>query len=102
MAYRLTLPARLNAEGYIVKIRDKERVEPPHVTIFRKELKWRFGLRGLEFLDEEPDPGLINEAVIEEIKDKICSLRKKWDEMYGQENPVNMPCPKEDCDVCSN
>ena len=46
MPYELPLPKKLRAEGWKVKIREKERVEPPHVTVMHKAEEWRLGLRG--------------------------------------------------------
>ena len=45
MPFDVPLPRRLKAEGWKVKIREKERVEPPHVTVMHKADEWRLGLR---------------------------------------------------------
>lgn len=51
MAYGLDLPKKLKARGWKVKIRDRERLEPPHVTVFhRNEDPWRIDLRSGGFL----------------------------------------------------
>ena len=50
MPFRLDLPKRLSARGWKVKIREKEHLEPPHVTVFRGESLWRIGLRSGVFL----------------------------------------------------
>ena len=36
MPFELPLTRRLKVEGWNVKIREQERVEPPHVTIMHK------------------------------------------------------------------
>ena len=45
MPFDVPLPRKLKAEGWKVKIREKERVEPPHVTVMHKADEWRLGLR---------------------------------------------------------
>ena len=61
MAFALKLPRSL-VRQWQVKIRDRERVEPPHVTIIRKTEAWRLALRTRQFLDREPDPAEIPQA----------------------------------------
>ena len=88
MAFTLDLLEPLGSEGWKVKIRDKERLEPPHVTIFHKRRIWRFGLRDREFL--VPPGGTWKEidarvrAVIEapENWQRLC---EEWDSA----NPTN-------------
>ena len=86
-AYELVLPAPLPAHGWKVKIRGRERLEPPHVTIIRKTKAWRFSLREMEFMDREPDPSVVPDELISAIKDKIEEIQRAWDEKYP-ENPV--------------
>ena len=50
MPFDVPLPKKLKAEGWKVKIREKERVEPPHVTIMHKADEWRLGLRDRQLL----------------------------------------------------
>src|ERR1700688_3912960 len=50
MPHELRLPKRLKARGWKVKIREKERLEPPHVTIMCGKKEWRVGLRDKNFL----------------------------------------------------
>ena len=56
MTFTLNLTEPWASRGWKVKIRDRERLEPPHVTVVHKTRTWRFGLRSEGFLDEEPDP----------------------------------------------
>lgn len=49
MAFDLPLPVPLRKQGWRVKIRDKERLEPPHATILRRTTAWRLSLRTAEF-----------------------------------------------------
>jgi len=50
MPFDVPLPRKLKAEGWKVKIREKERVEPPHVTVMHKADEWRLGLRDRQLL----------------------------------------------------
>ena len=50
MAYRLELPRRLKVKGWKVKIQGKERLEPPHITVYHGEKVWRIGLRNRDFM----------------------------------------------------
>ena len=43
MTYSLRLPRKF--KQWKVKIRDRETVEPPHVTLLRKTQAWRIDLR---------------------------------------------------------
>ncbi|WP_406694687.1 hypothetical protein V5E97_26885 [Singulisphaera sp. Ch08] len=38
------------ARGWKVKIQEKERLEPPHVTVWHGERMWRIGLRNRDFI----------------------------------------------------
>jgi hypothetical protein len=88
MAFSLPLPPPFDAQGWKAKIRDRERSEPPHVTILHKRRAWRINLRTLRFLDCEPDPRQVPKQVLEHIGQNIDLLRKTWDDLYP-ENPVN-------------
>ncbi len=86
MAFNLKLPAVLAKARWKVKIRDKERVEDPHVTIIQGTATWRICLRDGRFMDggswkDMPD-GL--QQVIGASWDELCVA---WDRMYPH-NPV--------------
>ena len=87
MPFSLPLPDPLRNQGWKVKIREKERVEEPHVTIIRGKQVWRFGLRSRAFLDAEPDPRHVAPEVVEAILGAMDVLREEWDETYP-ENPI--------------
>ncbi len=93
MVYSLKLPPQL-AKQWAVKIRDRERVEPPHVTILRGRRAWRQDLRTGKFMDEEPDPNEVPEDLLKEVKDNWDVLCTTWDEMY----PENRVHSEEDDD----
>lgn len=83
MAFSIELPAPLGCEGWKVKIRDKERLEPPHATIFHKRQEWRLGLRNGAFL--VPPGGSwndIDERVREVIVANWQRLCDEWDRNY--------------------
>lgn len=87
MAYSLPLPKRLADKGWKAKIRDRERLEPPHVTVMWKTFRWRWNLRACAFMDREPEPRDVPQELVEVLRVSLESLRQKWDEMYP-ENPV--------------
>lgn len=87
MPYDLVLPPRWRLQRWKVKIRDRERLEPPHATILRGTEAWRFCLRTEEFLDDRPDPDEIPDELVDLIRAKLELLRTEWDRMYP-ENPV--------------
>lgn len=77
-----------------LKIRDKERVEPPHVSLLRGSTCWRVSLRTTEFLDRKPDPREVPKRLVRHIESRLDELIRAWDELYPQ-NPV---ASKEDDD----
>ena len=94
MARSLPLPSQL-ARQWTVKIRDRERVEPPHVTVLRGTRSWRLDLRTGEFMDEEPDPREVPRKLLQVVKEHWDDLRTAWDEMYP-ENPVSTEAEGDD------
>jgi hypothetical protein len=51
MAFDLALSRQLARAGWKVKVRDKERLEEPHLTIIKGTRSWRVGIRSRAFLD---------------------------------------------------
>jgi hypothetical protein len=88
MPHELNLPKKLRAMGWKVKVWDKERLEPPHVTILRMEQVWRLGLRDREFL---VPPGGKWKDIHDEVRDAITDsweeLRQAWNQTYPK-NPA--------------
>jgi hypothetical protein len=70
-----------------VKIREKERLEPPHVSIIRRTKTWRIDLRHDRFLESEPPPRGVPAVLRQLITDSLPQLCEAWDRMYP-ENPV--------------
>jgi hypothetical protein len=89
MPYELSLPRNLKAQGWKVKIREKERVEPPHVTVMHHEDEWRIGLRDKELL--VPPGGRLRDIDVEVmrvIEENWEQLQEAWDAQYP-ENPIS-------------
>jgi hypothetical protein len=89
MPHELRLPKRLKARGWKVKIREKERLEPPHVTIMCGKKEWRVGLRDKNFL--VPPGGTwteIDDEVRQLIEENWSDLQDAWDEKYPS-NPIS-------------
>jgi hypothetical protein len=89
MPHELELPRRLKAKGWKVKIRDKERLEPPHVTVMCGRKEWRIGLRDSSFL--VPPGGKwadLEHEVQEIIEANWMDLQNAWDMKYPS-NPIS-------------
>lgn len=87
MAFTLDIPPAFKAQKWKVKIRDRERNEPPHITVIRGTQSWRYGLREGDFLDVQPDPRDVPSDLLEFIRSAQAELVDAWDGMYP-ENPV--------------
>jgi len=82
VAKSFALPAPYGRHGWKLKIRDRERVEPPHVTVLFRARSWRFGLREGAFLDREPDPRRVPQGILDFIAANLRDLVEAWDELY--------------------
>jgi hypothetical protein len=60
-----------------VKIRDRERLETPHVTILYKTHAWRFGLRSGTFFDTEREPREVPRQVVDHVRASLARLREE-------------------------
>lgn len=90
MPFSLSLPEPWAARGWKVKIRDRERLEPPHATILYKMKAWRFDLRSQTFLDSDPEPREVPEEITVAARSSLAVLRLQWNRIYPQ-NPVENP-----------
>jgi hypothetical protein len=95
MAYELRLEEGIRKAGWKVKIRDKEILESPHVTIFSKSRVWRLCLRTGEFLDAGDSWRQIDSQVRRAVTENWQSICDAWDELYP-ENPVQSANDDED------
>jgi hypothetical protein len=86
MPYNLQLTRGLANAGWKVKIRDRERLEPPHVTILFRSKNWRINLRTRTFMDDG-DWSEIDEDVRTAIEENWELLCAEWDRMYPN-NPI--------------
>jgi hypothetical protein len=87
MPYNLHLPRHLR-KLWKVKIQDREALyEEPHVTIWRKDQKWRYSIRNRFFLDPKPDPSEVPGGLVELIDERIEELSQQWNDRFPQ-NPV--------------
>jgi hypothetical protein len=88
MPFEVALPASMKRAGWKVKILEKERLEPPHITIRRGVRAWRLGLRDGEFL--MPPGGSWNDVPAEvrtAIQASWTEAVQAWNRMYPK-NPV--------------
>ncbi len=94
MPFVLPLPKSWKDAGWTVRIAEKERVEPPHVTIRRREQTWRLGLRDGEFLDRRPPAADVPDRLVSLVKKAFPRLIKEWDQKY----PLNRVTSEEPSD----
>ena len=87
MAFALPLPQTWASQGWKVKIRDRERLEPPHATLLNRTRAWRWNLRLSAFMDVDPPPGEVPDELVEIIKQHRETLCTEWDRMYPL-NPI--------------
>ncbi|HEX8390747.1 MAG TPA: hypothetical protein VF665_00200 [Longimicrobium sp.] len=88
MPFALPLPIEWKQSGWRVRIAEKERVEPPHVTIRRRERTWRLGLRDGRFLDRRPPPSEVPDTLLTIVTSAFPVLIEEWDRKYPH-NPVS-------------
>lgn len=88
MAYNLPLPEPYKSQRWKVKIRELERLEPPHVSILHKAKTWRWDLRNRRFMDNDPPVREVPEEIITLIISSIEILISEWDKKYSH-NKVN-------------
>ena len=82
------LPPGLAGQRWKVKIREKERLESPHVTVIQGTKSWRFDLRTRSFMDDHPDPSEVPRGLVRHIEENIETLSTEWDKKYPH-NPVS-------------
>ena len=80
-----------------IKIRDKETVEPPHVSLLSGTDCWRLCLRTRLFLDCRPDPDEVPRRLLKHILSRLDEFIAVWDATYPH-NPVSSQEPGNDED----
>ena len=95
MPFVLVLSEPWKSRGWKVKIAEKERVEPPHVTILFRAWRWRLGLRDGRFFDPDPDPAEVPRDLVAEVLEHFPLLIQTWDLKYPH-NPVCSEVPDGD------
>ena len=79
MPYNLNYPTV--EAGWKVKIREKERTEPPHISVMKKQETWRWGSRAA--LTETASEGRAKE-MIEHLQANLEKLIAVWDKVPAQ------------------
>ena len=87
MPFSLGLPRRLRNARWKVKIREDERLEPPHATILRGIRAWRVDLRTGQLMDLGDAWNQIDPGVQQAIRDSWEVLCAQWNRMYPG-NPI--------------
>jgi hypothetical protein len=87
MAFTLPLPEPWDSQRWKLKIRDRERLEPPHATVLHRSRAWRWNLRSGGFMDADPPPNGVPNEIVAFIQENLERLRAEWDAMYPS-NPV--------------
>ena len=87
MPFNLKLAEAVSNGAWKVKIRDRERNEPPHVTVIHGTRSWRWGLREQAWLDKEPPGREVPSALVAFVVANLAQLVSVWDSKYP-ENPV--------------
>jgi hypothetical protein len=84
MPFLLKIADVFSQQGWRVKIRDKEKVEDPHVHILRKTFDYRLNLRTGEFMDREPNPKDVPKQLKKDIWEQRSRLIAEWNKMYPE------------------
>lgn len=84
MARTFTVPEPYKSRGWKVKIRDRERVEPPHVTVLKGTNAWRFDLRKLGLMEPRraPDGTQLPAELMQHLHVHADEYREEWDRQY--------------------
>lgn len=83
MAFNPDLPLDLKSAGWKVKIRDKERLEEPHIANLKEpESSWRLSLLSKEFLHPGGNWREIDGGVRHAGEHNWMSLIKEWNRTY--------------------
>lgn len=81
MPFDLRLSESLSGRGWKAKIRDRERLETPHITVLLRTRSWRVSLRDLTFLDRAPPPRDVPREIVDAIAGNLRRLQEARDAM---------------------
>ncbi len=87
MPAQLPLSERLATQRWKIKIYDNECLEPPHATVVRGHLAWRWNLRSRQFMNREPHPRDVPSEIRALLLAKHAELVRLWD-LTHPGNPV--------------
>lgn len=82
MATAFPLPPALANDRWKLKIRDRERLEPPHATVIRGLQSWRWDLRTQRFMDTDPPPSDVPAELVAHLRTIHGQLVDRWDATY--------------------
>lgn len=82
MPYEFKLGESFESQGWKVKIREKERLEPPHVTVIKGTKAWRWNLRDQTFMDRDPPSKEVPEELVERLKTEHSNFVEQWNLKY--------------------
>ena len=95
MPFVLLLSQALRQAGWKVKIHDSERLEQPHITIYRKMRVWRLSLREGSFFMKGDAWSDIHAEVRREVERNWDQLVAEWNALHP-DNPVDGEDDEED------
>ncbi len=84
MPFELKLGESFSAFGWKVKIREKERLEPPHATVIKGTKSWRWDLRTQMFMDKHPPAREVPKELLAMLKNAHDELKRQWDLKYPE------------------
>ena len=82
MPINFDISADLKRSGWKVKIREKETVEPPHVTVIKGLNAWRWDLRKKKFMDKKPPKKLVPKPLVKFLTENHEKIVASWDKKY--------------------
>lgn len=82
MPYELNPGEPFKSQGWKIKIREKERAEPPHVHVLKGTKSWRWNLRTKEFMDTDPPEKEVPDEIVVKLNEEYDNLKQNWDNKY--------------------
>lgn len=82
MPYEYKPGEPFESQGWKVKIRERERLEPPHASIIKGTKTWRWNLRTKEFMDDDPPERDVPRGLIDKLGEGHSELVEQWNAKY--------------------